>query len=132
MRLLLAAPALCVLFVAADVLADGHGGQRDHGGGAQAQAEAQERMMKMERERRQHEAGGEPGEDPLAEFLFPPELIMRHRESLELTQRQGKNIVALMSGFQSGVVETQWKLLDAKTAVKKQLEAGRILSLIHI
>ena len=126
MRLLLLPAVLCALSAGTNVLADGHGAQSGHGGGAQAQAQARERMMKMERARRAHQEGGNRAEDPLDELLFPPEPIMRHRESLDLSKSQGRKIVSLISGFQSGVVETQWKLLDAKAAVRTQLEAGRI------
>ena len=121
---LVATGAICALALfGSEALADDHGNKVSR---VHSDAEARERVQMMERERRHREEQGHREEDPLAEYLFPPEMIMRHREALGISKAQGKSIVALMSGFQSGVVETQWKLGEAKSAVKSQLEAERI------
>lgn len=119
--------ATCVVAfaLATPALADGHGDGRKHR--MDGDREARERMMQMERDRRrQAGARGQRDDDALAEYLFSPDQIMRHREALNVSDGQGKKLVALMSGFQAGVVETQWKLSEAKTAMKQQLEADRI------
>lgn len=126
MNILKAAAAVCALSVmfTSPVLADGHGDHRKQH--MQGDGAARERMMNMERERRR-QAGRKQGEDdPFAGLLFPPDLIMRHRESLNLSDKQGKKLVSLMSDFQGSVVETQWQLAEAKTAVKQLLDADRI------
>ncbi|NIN33962.1 MAG: hypothetical protein GTO60_02130, partial [Gammaproteobacteria bacterium] len=45
--------------------------------------------------------------------LYPPELIMRNQDKLNLTERQINAIKNEMKTFQSGIVDIQWDMNDA-------------------
>lgn len=56
-----------------------------------------------------------PAEDPLARFLFPPELIMAHQEAIGLTDRQ-------RTAIQEAVHDAQSKLLDMQFRMSAEVE----------
>ena len=58
--------------------------------------------------------------------LYPPELIMQSRERLSLTAAQENAIKDEMRSFQSGIVDIQWELNAAQTALDKALNSDRI------
>jgi Spy/CpxP family protein refolding chaperone len=58
--------------------------------------------------------------------LFPPELIMRNQDKLNLTQRQINAIKNEMKTFQSGIVDIQWDLNDAQSKLENEMGNGRI------
>ncbi len=66
-----------------------------------------------------------PG-DPLAGKLFPPEMIMRNRQELKLSEKQSSRLIELMQDFQSGIVETQWRLEETKEDLAKAIDVAPI------
>ncbi len=50
--------------------------------------------------------------DPLFSTLFPPEVIMRHRRAINLSDEQRDAISQLIGDLQGRVVRLQWDLLD--------------------
>lgn len=67
--------------------------------------------------------------------LFPPSMIMRHQEKLGLSAGQVESIKNEMREFQSGVVDIQWDLHAATSALNKEtdkpkIDSKRALSLV--
>ena len=56
-----------------------------------------------------------PPEDPLAQFVFPPELVMRYAADIGLDDRQ-------RAAIKDAVVKTQAKLLDVQWDVQGEAE----------
>jgi hypothetical protein len=56
-----------------------------------------------------------PAADPLARFLYPPELVMGHQEALGLTDKQ-------RSAIQAAVKEAQGKVLDVQFKMSAEVE----------
>ena len=54
-----------------------------------------------------------PGPDPLAENLFPPELVMAHQKAIDLSDAQKASIRAELLKAQTRFTELQWQLQDA-------------------
>lgn len=52
--------------------------------------------------------------DPLAQHLFPPELIMRHQQDIGLSAEQRATITRAIQDFQTRTVEFQWRM-EAET-----------------
>ncbi len=52
--------------------------------------------------------------DPLAQHLFPPELIMRHQQDIGLGAEQRTAITKAIQDFQARTVEFQWRV-EAET-----------------
>ncbi len=55
----------------------------------------------------------QPADDPLARFLFPPELVMQRQADIGLRPEQRSAITRAITDFQSKVVEVQWRMQDA-------------------
>lgn len=51
-----------------------------------------------------------PGDDPLARFLFPPELVMAHQQEISLTDRQRSGIQEAMKDAQGRFIDAQFKM----------------------
>ena len=51
-----------------------------------------------------------PAADPLARFLYPPELVMAHQEALGLTDKQRSAIQNAVKDAQGKVVDIQFKM----------------------
>jgi Spy/CpxP family protein refolding chaperone len=49
-------------------------------------------------------------DDPLFRTLFPPELIMQHRQAIDLSDEQRDAISGLISDLQGRVLALQWEL----------------------
>ncbi len=65
-----------------------------------------------------------PGEgDPLAEFLFPPELIMKYQKDLKLTADQRETIKQETVTVQTRFLSLQWDLQEAMEGMKGLLQA---------
>ncbi len=56
-----------------------------------------------------------PAADPLARFLYPPELIMAHQEALGLTDKQ-------RSAIEDAVKDTQGKVFDLQFKMSAEVE----------
>ncbi len=55
----------------------------------------------------------QPADDPLARFLFAPELVMQRQADIGLRPEQRGAITRAIADFQSRVVEVQWRMQDA-------------------
>jgi hypothetical protein len=51
-----------------------------------------------------------PAADPLARFLYPPELVMGHQEAIGLTDKQRSAIQAAVKDAQAKVIDVQFKM----------------------
>lgn len=57
--------------------------------------------------------GGPPHpQDPLARFLFPPELVMQQQRAIGLKPEQRTAITRAVQEFQGKVVDLQWQMQD--------------------
>jgi len=65
-------------------------------------------------------------DDPLFETLYAPELIMRHRRAIDLTDGQRDEISKLIAELQGKVVSLQWELLDEVQQLKQVTSGGRV------
>ena len=54
--------------------------------------------------------GPGPGEDPLARFLFPPELVMSHQQAIGLSERQRSTIQQELQKAQGKFSDLQWRM----------------------
>jgi Spy/CpxP family protein refolding chaperone len=52
------------------------------------------------------------GDDPLAQVLFPPELIMQHQQDIDLRPEQRTSITKAIQDFQTKAVDLQWRLQE--------------------
>jgi Spy/CpxP family protein refolding chaperone len=57
--------------------------------------------------------GGPPHqEDPLARFLFPPELVMQQQRAIGLKPEQRTAITKAIQEFQTKMLDLQWQMQD--------------------
>jgi Spy/CpxP family protein refolding chaperone len=73
--------------------------------------------------------GQEPkgaGADPIAERLFPPELVLRHQQSIGLTDGQRQAMMKEMEALQSDVIKLQFQLQAATEKLILLLERPRL------
>lgn len=63
-----------------------------------------------------------PGHDPLAETLFPPELVMRHQQAIGLQAEQKTYLRDEIRKAQLRFTELQWQLQDAMESMRSLLE----------
>ncbi len=73
-----------------------------------------------------------PPDDPIARFLYPPELIMAHAQELGLQQNQRDAIKNEVTKAQSRFFDFQWQLKEATDTMAKllqqsPLDEGKIL-----
>jgi len=64
--------------------------------------------------------------DPIARALFEPELIMKHRRAIELTDQQRDAISRSLRELQGQVVTLQWELQEQVDALAAELARPRI------
>lgn len=65
-------------------------------------------------------------DDPIARTLFEPELIMRHRRAITLSDAQRDEITRLLGELQREVVRLQWELQDQSLALSTELQRPRV------
>lgn len=65
-------------------------------------------------------------ENPLADVLFEPELVMQHRRAIGLTDEQRDAISRMIEDLQGRTVRLQWELLDEMESLKEILQRPRI------
>jgi Spy/CpxP family protein refolding chaperone len=65
-------------------------------------------------------------DDPIARTLFDPELIMKHRRAIDLSDQQRDLISGLIKQLQSNVVSLQWDLQEQSTALAAELARPRV------
>ena len=73
-----------------------------------------------------------PGEDPLAQFLFPPELLMAHQQELHLQDQQKATIKAEVGKAQARFFDLQWQMNEesgklAALLAAPQLDEAKVL-----
>lgn len=64
----------------------------------------------------------QPGEDPIAQNLFPPELVMRYQQEIGLDEAQGKAMKETIQRAQAKFLDVQWEM---------QSESGKMLRLLQ-
>jgi Spy/CpxP family protein refolding chaperone len=57
--------------------------------------------------------------------VFPPELVMKHAREIDLTADQRRQITAAIGEAQGQLIDLQWQLGEAATAVAQALEPAR-------
>lgn len=67
-----------------------------------------------------------PGPDPIAERLFPPELVMANQNALRLTAEQKNFFREEIRKTQLRFTELQWQLQDAMELLAMLLEPPRV------
>lgn len=68
-----------------------------------------------------------PGaQDPLARWLFEPELIMKHRRAINLSDEQRDAISRLIRDLQGKVVSLQWELQEQMEGLSSELSKTRV------
>jgi len=60
------------------------------------------------------------------EHLFPPEMIMRHQQDIELTSAQQEAITKAMSEVRDQMIGLQWKLEAESQTLAKLLDHERV------
>ncbi len=69
---------------------------------------------------------GSSVDDPIAKSLFDPELIMKHRRAIDLTDAQRDAISRLIRELQGKVVSLQWELQDQTASLTSELSRSRV------
>lgn len=54
-----------------------------------------------------------PANDPIAEQIFPPELIMKHQKAIQLSEAQKNAVIAEIKRTQTRMVDVQWDMQRA-------------------
>ena len=67
-----------------------------------------------------------PGPDPMAENLFPPELVMAHQKAIDLSDTQKASIRAELLKAQTRFTELQWQLQDAMEGLVSLLKQSSV------
>lgn len=62
-----------------------------------------------------------PGKDPMHEFFFPPELVMRYQNEIQLKKEQKEIIISTTEETQKKFTRLQWDLQAEMTALQKLL-----------
>lgn len=65
-------------------------------------------------------------DDPIARSLFDPELIMKHRRAINLSDEQRDAISKLIKELQGNVLSLQWELKDQTEALNTELARPRV------
>jgi Spy/CpxP family protein refolding chaperone len=68
----------------------------------------------------------EPSSDPIAEYLYPPELIMQNQQILGLTEEQKTAIQKEIQTAQSTFTQWQWKLQDQVESMVSLIKQDRV------
>jgi Spy/CpxP family protein refolding chaperone len=68
----------------------------------------------------------QPPDDPLADAMFPPELIMQNQRRLALTDDQKTYIQSEMSQAAARFSQLQWQLDDAMEALHETMKANQV------
>jgi Spy/CpxP family protein refolding chaperone len=72
------------------------------------------------------DAGRAPGQDPIAELLLPPELIMQNQKTAGLTEAQQKSVVGEIKQAQGRMVDVQWELQRAVERMVDLLKPDKV------
>ena len=73
--------------------------------------------------RAQQPPGGPPHpEDPLARFLFPPELVMQQQRAIGLKPEQRTTITRAIQEFQTKMLDLQWQMQEQTQRLAELLD----------
>ena len=67
-----------------------------------------------------------PGKDPMQEFFFPPELVMRFQNEIQLKKEQKEMIISTMEEAQKKFTRLQWDLQAEMTTLQKLLSESTV------
>ena len=67
--------------------------------------------------------GPQPGDDPIAQNLFPPELVMKYRQELNLDEGQSKAIKEAIQKAQTKFLDMQWDMQSESEKLVQLLKA---------
>jgi len=68
----------------------------------------------------------QPGEDPIGQSFFPPELVIQHQEAIGLSAEQKDYFKAEIRQAQLKFTELQWKLLDEMEKLVSLVKQPRV------
>lgn len=68
----------------------------------------------------------QPGEDPLAQHVFPPELVMKHAPELGIDDKQRSAIKEAVQRSQAKFLDAQWELQAEAEKMVKLLQASPV------
>lgn len=72
-------------------------------------------------------AGAEPPQDdPLREYVFPPELVMQNQQAIGLSDDQKASLKTEMRQAQTHFTELQWKLQDEMERLATLLKPAKV------
>ena len=66
------------------------------------------------------------GKDPMQEFFFPPDLVMRYQNEIQLKKEQKELIIGVVEEAQKTFNRLQWDLQNEMTALQKLLAESLI------
>ena len=66
------------------------------------------------------------GKDPMQEFFFPPDLVMRYQNEIQLKKEQKELIIGVVEEAQKTFNRLQWDLQNEMTALQKLLTESLI------
>ena len=67
-----------------------------------------------------------PDHDPLAQFIFPPELVMQHQREIGLTDEQKTFLRGEMQRVTLRFTELQWQLQDAMEGLASVMKESSV------
>jgi Spy/CpxP family protein refolding chaperone len=67
-----------------------------------------------------------PDQDPLAQFIFPPELVMGHQREIGLTDEQKTYLRGEIQRVTVRFTELQWQLQDAMEGLTSVMKEGSV------
>jgi Spy/CpxP family protein refolding chaperone len=67
-----------------------------------------------------------PQHDPLAEYVFPPELVMQHQREIALTEEQKAFLRGEIQRVTVRFTELQWQMQDAMEGLVSTLKEGSV------
>lgn len=67
-----------------------------------------------------------PGHDPLAQFIFPPELVMQHQREIGLTAEQKIFLKGEIQRVTLRFTELQWQLQDAMEGLASVMKESSV------
>lgn len=66
--------------------------------------------------------GASAGDDPIAEFVFPPELVMQHQRAIGLTEEQRTFIKGEVQKATGRFTDLQWEIQQEMESLQSTLE----------
>jgi Spy/CpxP family protein refolding chaperone len=67
-----------------------------------------------------------PGEDPIAKAVFPPELVMKYSQEINLDERQRAALKENVQKAQSKFVDLQWTLQEESQKLVRLLQGRTV------